>query len=66
MKETLLFWVFFLLILYVSHHFYFYFIDPLLILFYLDVMYLVIFPVIFIPLSAVLAKITKNYFLSNN
>ncbi|MDQ0350939.1 hypothetical protein J2R98_000742 [Alkalibacillus filiformis] len=62
-KDTLLFWVFFLIFVYVSHQFYFYFVDPFLLSIQLDVMYFVIFPIVFIPLSAVLANVAKDFFL---
>ncbi|GGA60101.1 hypothetical protein [Ornithinibacillus halotolerans] len=66
-KGTLLFWVFFAMFLFMSYHFHFYFINPLLVnLFQSDVMDLVVFPIIFVPVSAILPKIAKNFFLANN
>ncbi|WP_047980217.1 hypothetical protein [Ornithinibacillus contaminans] len=66
-KDTLLFWMFFVIFLFVSYHFYFYFISQILVdLFQSDVMDVVFFPIIFIPLSAVLAGIAKKFFLSGN
>ncbi|MFD2043058.1 hypothetical protein ACFSTA_01910 [Ornithinibacillus salinisoli] len=65
-KDTLLFWIFFVILLFASYQFYFYFISHLFVdLFQTDLMNLVIFPIIFIPLSAVLARIAKNFFLSD-
>ncbi|MFS0673691.1 hypothetical protein [Ornithinibacillus sp. 179-J 7C1 HS] len=65
-KDTLLFWVFFTIFLFVSYHAYFYYISHLLVdLFQTDAMDLVIFPIVFIPLSTILARIAKNFFLSN-
>ncbi|MDV2580909.1 hypothetical protein [Alkalibacillus haloalkaliphilus] len=63
-KDSLLFWVFFLICLYVSHHFYFFFVDPFLISIQLGVMYFVVFPVVFVPLSAILANVAKSFFLA--
>ncbi|WP_010094093.1 hypothetical protein [Ornithinibacillus scapharcae] len=65
-KDNLLFWIFFALYLFISYHIYLYFISPLLVkLFATDVMDIVAFPIIFIPIPLVLARKSKNYFLAN-